>query len=383
MYRIFHLIKGLGRGGAEKLLSEGIRYQDTARFEYGYGYFLDWKNALVQDLRNSGGDVHCFHSRTPAGIVFSAKRVANFLQRWQADLIHCHLPLAGIAGRLAGRIAKIPVLYTEHNVQDRYHPITRIINQWSWRFQEGVVAVSKEVADSIRSFADSSVAVRIVQNGVAPEIFVPSAEDRLRVRNQLGIPSEAPVIGTVAGFRRQKQLHDWLQAASLLQTEIPDCHFVIVGDGPLRNELEALVKTLRLSSRVHFAGTQETVIPFYSAMDVYMISSLYEGLPVALLEAMAMRLPVVTTPAGGIPEVITDGHTGFIVNFHDLRMLAEKAKVLIENQSLRRTIGDRGRRVIEERFSIRNMIRELEAIYMQICENQRRNLTKIQPKMIV
>ncbi|MGH9856527.1 MAG: glycosyltransferase, partial [Acidobacteriota bacterium] len=334
-YRIFHLIKGLGRGGAEKLLSEGARYRNRAKFDYGYGYFLDWKNALVADLEDSGSEVFCFNCNNPASILLSPRRLSKFLKGWGADLIHCHLPLAGIAGRMAGRMAGIPVIYTEHNLQERYHPLTRRLNLWTWNLQKKVVAVSAEVAESIRSVVNSGVVpVQIVQNGIAAESFVPSEADRIAIRQDLKIPYDAPVVGTVAGFRRQKKLADWLKAASLILKTFPDCHFVIIGDGPLRRPLEADVKTLRLSKNVHFTGVQQNVIPFYSTIDVYMISSVFEGLPIALLEAMAMRLPVVTTPAGGIPEVVIDGHTGFLVDFGFPQKLADKVSLLIEHPDL-------------------------------------------------
>ena len=368
-FRIFHLIKGLGRGGAEKLLSEGVRYRNRDKFDYGYGYFLNWKNALVSDLEESGSEVFCFDCNSAAAILLSSRRLAKFLQNWKADLIHCHLPLAGIAGRLAGRMAGIPVLYTEHNVQERYHPLTRRLNLWTWKWQRSVVAVSSEVAESIRSVKDSGVAVRVVQNGIAADTFVPSETDRITVRQDLNIPPDAPVIGTVAGFRKQKKLTDWLKAASLIRQKFPHSHFLIIGDGPLRSSLEAEVQKLRLSDVVHFTGVQQNVIPFYSAIDVYMISSVFEGLPIALLEAMAMQLPVVTTPAGGIPEVVVDGQTGFLVDFGFPQKLADQVALLIENRDLARSLGKAGRAVIEQRFSIQRMVTELEDLYLEVCES--------------
>jgi L-malate glycosyltransferase len=369
VYRVFHLIKGLGRGGAEKLLSEGIRYADAENFNYGYGYFLDWKNALVKDLEEMAAPVHCFRSNTAPGMLLSAPRVAKYLKDWRADLIHCHLPMAGISGRFAGRLANIPVIYTEHNVQQRYHRMTRIMNRWTWHWQAGVVAVSNEVAASIRSSMDSSVPVYVVQNGIAADAFVRSMGDRIAIRSRFQIPQDAFVVGTVAGFRRQKNLNGWVKAARMIRDRHPNIHFLVVGEGPLRSTIEKEIDSCDLRANVHLTGIQENVVPMYSAMDLYMISSIFEGLPISLLEAMAMRLPVVSTPAGGIPEVLIDGVTGYIVDFQDIGQLAKKTISLINNHNLCTTMGEEGRSVIEKQFGIKKMVRELERIYLSICES--------------
>lgn len=369
VYRVFHLIKGLGRGGAEKLLSEGVRYTDGKKFTYGYGYFLDWKNALVEELKAWSETVHCFQSNTSLAILLSVPRVEKYLTEWRADLIHCHLPVAGIAGRLSGRISNIPVIYTEHNVQERYHWITRLLNRWTWRWQAAVIAVSNEVAASIRSTIDSRVPIYVVPNGIAIDDFTRSPKDRAEIRGRFQIDMDAPVIGTVAGFRAQKNLTGWVKAARLIYDRHPNAHFLIVGDGPLRSEIESEIDSSGLEGKVHLTGIEENVAPLYSAMDIYMISSNFEGLPVSLLEAMAMRLPVVSTPAGGIPEVLIDGTTGYIVEFDAIEKLADKATLLISSPELCNKMGDEGRKVIETKFTIQEMVRELERIYLSICSS--------------
>ena len=369
-YRIFHLIKSLGRGGAEVLLGEGLGYADRSRFQYGYGYFLPWKNALVPSLEKGGASVVCFNRRHFPSMLISTRRVAQFLKEWGADLIHCHLPLAGVIGRLAARSASIPVVYTEHNVMERYHPWTRRLNLMTWKMQDQVVAVSREVGDSIRSHAGTSVPVLVVQNGVPVDSFVPSMEQRASIRRELAIPEESPVVGMVAVFRPQKDLKRWLESARLIRNAFPSAHFLMVGDGPLMKEVRATAEDLRLADVTHFVGLQPEIRPYLSAMDAYMSSSLFEGLPLSLLEAMAMKLPVVATSVGGVPEVIVDGRTGYIVPPGSPEMLAEKICLLLSNEQMRHDFGLAGRSVIEERFSMNRMVQQLEDLYVSLIEKR-------------
>ena len=365
MPRVFHLIKSLGRGGAEVLLSEGLRHSNREMFEFGYGYFLPKKTAMVSSLEEQGVEVVCFNAENSIHILSTAREVAKFLTRWQADLVHCHLPIAGVVGRLAGRMCGIPVIYTEHNRMERYHPLTRRLNLFTWGLQSRVIAVSAEVASSIGAHVRRPVPVDVVLNGVDLEHFSGERSDGTQVRRSLGIPTDAPIVGTVAVFRAQKALDDWLKAARQIVDRVPSVNFVIVGDGPLRMELADLSRTIGLAGVVHFPGLQTDVRPYLAAMDVFMSSSLFEGLPVALLEAMAMRCPVVATSVGGIPEVIRHGENGYLVEPRSPSNLANSVLDLLQSNERSRRFGEFGRNTIEGGFSLQRMNRQIEAIYLE------------------
>ncbi|HSL84432.1 MAG TPA: glycosyltransferase, partial [Thermoanaerobaculia bacterium] len=271
--RVFHLIKGLGRGGAESLLLGCGGRHGEASVAYGAGYFLPWKDALVAPLREAGVEVVRFTARTAPGMLAQVPRIASFLRRWRAGVVHCHLPLAGVAGRLAGRLAGVPVVYTEHNLMERYHPWTRRANLWTWGLQARVVAVSAEVAASIERHGGSIVPVRVVRNGVPVDRLRRDAAAGLEVRRRLGIPEDAPVVGQVAVFRRQKRLDLWLETAREIRRRRPDARFLLVGDGPLRGKVESLARELGLGDAVCFAGLQDDVRPYLSAMDLLLVSS--------------------------------------------------------------------------------------------------------------
>jgi len=361
--RVFHLVKGLGRGGAEKLLCECHRYFDAQRFESGYGYFLSWKDALVGDLRSQGAEVHAFESRNSAGVLLSVLGVTRFLRRWRADLVHCHLPLAGVVGRIAGKLAGIPVVYTEHNLQERYRGPTRLLNRLTWKLQREVIAVSQGVADSIRASSLQGVPIRVIENGVDVDAFSVANGAGAVVRSEWDIPQGVPVVGTVAVFRTQKRLDEWLRAAHEIRRNHPDTHFLLVGDGPLRQEVETLCDRLELRDVVRFTGLQEDVRPYLAAMDLYLMSSRFEGLPIALLEAMAMELPVVAPAVGGIREAVADGKTGFLVPTAEAGLLAAKAGIVLGDPLVARAMGGAARERVKARFSISRMVREIETVY--------------------
>lgn len=364
--RVFHLIKSLGRGGAEMLLTDGPESSDPAQFAYGFGYFLPHKNALVSNLERIG-DVACFPATGPLGMLSQARSVAQHLRRWKADVVHCHLPLAGVVGRLAGAWAGVPVVYTEHNVIERYHPATRFAAKATWRLQRQVVAVSAEVKQSIaRRFGDK-VPVRVVRNGVSLQRFARQGPRSSEVRARLGLAEDAVLVGTVAVFRQQKRLDLWLRAASLLLRQHPQTRFLLVGDGPLKPQVEKQIQELGLSGKVHLPGLQPDVTPYLMAMDAYLMSSDFEGVPIALLEAMAMEVPPVVTRAGGIPEVVEDSVSGFLHPCGDVDALAASLSALIaRGPEYRTAVGRRARARVAAEFSTARMMGELEEVYRDV-----------------
>ncbi len=370
-HRVFHLIKSLGRGGAEVLLAEGLAVADRERFAYGYGYFLPWKDTVVPALEAQGADVVCFDASDNARILLAARRVAQHLKTWNADLVHAHLPVAGAVARIAGRLAGVPVVYTEHNLMERYHPITRRLNLATWNRQARAIAVSADVADSIQRHTGDRVPVQTVLNGVNVRSYDPAEYDGRAVRAQWGIPTDAPLVGMIAVFRSQKQLPHWLAVARRVLDAVPEAHFLLVGDGPLRAEVEAGIREHGLQDRVHLAGLQEEVRPYLAAFDAYLMTSQFEGLPIALLEAMAMGVPPVVTAVGGIPELVTMGEDGYVRRYGALDALASDLTRLLRDGAHRRTLGRAARQTVVDGFSMERMQGELEAIYERVIAEAR------------
>jgi L-malate glycosyltransferase len=364
--RVFHLIKGLNRGGAETLLAEGLRFADRERFELSYGYFHPELNELVPTLRTAGARVTCFGASNHATMLLRTRRVARHLREQQIDLVHCHLPTAGAVGRLAGRLAGVPVVYTEHNKVEWYRRATFWLNAWTYGLQQHVIAVSASVQDSIETYIRPAVPVTVVRNGIDAEHFRRSRESGLFLRQRYGIPADAPVVGNVAALIPQKRLQDWLAAARLVRERHPRTRFLLVGQGPHRAELLQRITEYGLQDAVHLPGSEPDVRPYLSAMDVYMMSSAYEGLPVALLEAMAMQCVPVCTAVGGIPEVLREGTNGFLTEPGKPEQLAARVIELFDAPERLATLREAARQTVEAGFGIERMTREVEMIHLRV-----------------
>jgi L-malate glycosyltransferase len=362
--KIFHLIKSLNRGGAETLLSEGLKCADLERFEYTYGYFNPNIAALVPVLEGQGAVVKCFGAPTPVSIMRRVLAVARELRLQRADLLHCHLPLAGVVGRLAGRLAGVPVIYTEHNKPEWYRRPTFLLNSYTYRFQDHVIAVSQSVADSIHKYIRPTVPVTVIRNGIDAQAFQRDPVGAAAVQSRFGIPPDAVTVGNVAALIPQKRLQDWLAAARLIHERVPRTRFLLVGEGPEERELLEAIDSLGLRGVAHLCGVQEDVRPYLSAMDVYMMSSAYEGLPVALLEAMALDCAPVCTAVGGIPEVIIDGVNGFLTEAGFPEQLADRVVGLVSDPVRLRTMACAARSTLGAGFRVTDMIRAVETLYL-------------------
>lgn len=363
--KVLHLIKSLGRGGAEMLLPETISHHNRSDFEFYCVYFLPWKNQMVPSLLTAGVQVECFEAGNTLAMIMRVPRIIRFIKSNKIDLVHCHLPWAGIVGRLVHRLSGVPVIYTEHNKQERYHFVTRRLNLLTLGWNNQVVAVSDDVAASVKAFKGNAFKIKTILNGINPGKYNPASMSKATARSLLNLPAGGPVIGNVCVFRVQKRLPSWLQAAAEISKSIPTVQFILVGDGPVKEEVHHLVRNLGLQHRILLPGLQEDVRPYLAAMDLFMITSEFEGLPLALLEAMSMEVPVVATAAGGIPEVIQDGESGFVVPVEDPGKVAGIAIELLQDEARRAAVGKAGRQRVMEKYSIQHMVQELEETYIE------------------
>jgi glycosyltransferase involved in cell wall biosynthesis len=399
--KVLHLIKSLGRGGAEKLIPETALVHDQSNFEFHCLYFYYQKNNIVDELEASGITVHLIPSSN-FGLFFQVKKVRDFIQKNGFDILHAHLPWAGILARFVGKQIQIPIVYTEHNTWERYNKVSYFGNRFTFKQQDIAIAVSNEVALSMQlnSFFDpyqrgGRLKIKVIQNGVNTDVFRrieggfqeacdfaqhkrgerqealsgPLAPgSNLSLKTQLGIPEAAPVIGKVAVFRSQKRLWLWLEVALAVLKECPEVHFLLVGDGEWRDRILDQIDKSGMQEHFHWVGVQKQVIPYLSIMDIYMSSSEFEGLPIAMLEAMSCEVPVVATRAGGIGEVIQDGVQGYLTEIEEWKKLADYCILMIRDADSRLIMAKSARSRVIEKFSMRRMVAELEEVYRVVLK---------------
>lgn len=367
--RVLHIIKGLDRGGAERLLLSTIRHH-SPDFEFEVVYFLPRKSMLHKELTDAGARVTCLSVATWWGWLWITISLIRFIRRNGFDLIHAHLPIPGVIARLAGRVTAVPVVYTEHNLVNRYKILSRWCSKVTYGLQVQTLAVSQAVADSIHSTYVSDKPVCVISNGVDTDEFDPDRHNRQALRRKFGVPDQALVIGVVAVMTAQKRLDRWLECAVQISKQLDTAYFLVVGDGPLRADLEKQAANLLEAGKITFSGVVSVPAEWLVCMDIFLLTSDFEGLPVALLEAMSMGCVPICTAVGGIPAIIRHGENGFLIHSEN----TEEAKAIISqldsNSESRKSVGGAARQTVRMAYSISRMISELEVIYRRIVRSK-------------
>ncbi len=363
MRRVLILIKGLGRGGAEQIIASSVPYLAHDRFSYEIAYIRPDRDALVEHLRDAGITVTCIGD----GNMWSwIPRLRDLLRRRRIDLIHAHLPMTAVGARIVK--GATPLVYTEHNMWRSYLPVTRWANQITYARNDAVFAVSDEVRRSIVyplalrwrrmprvETLHHGVDLEAVKRGGVPD----------GVRDELQIPPGAPVAVTVGNFRREKGHHDLVKAIRIVRRTVPDARFVLVGQGPLEDEVRRTVDEVGVADRVVFAGFRTDVPRIVAASDVFVLPSRFEGLPISLVEAMAVGKPSVVTDVGGVREVVTDDAEALVVPAKDPSALAAGVVSLLTDPPLRARLASAAARRAEA-FDIRRSVARIEAVYEEL-----------------
>lgn len=320
---------------------------------------------------------------------------------------------------MAGKIANVPVVYTEHNLFNRYNVVTRLFSRLTFSWQKQVIAVSERVKETLQQLVKPTVPLLVIMNGVDVEEFRREGASRqeavgkgsLNVGNKsqagginaegfsdnekrvanndftevstqdnalrlsLGLPQQAMIIGTVTALTEQKRIDRWMEVATAVARECPEVYFVIVGDGVLLEALLQQGEWLMEQKKLLFAGMTTAPAKWLSCFDIFLMTSDFEGLPVALLEAMSMECVPVVTNVGGIPTVITEGESGFMFDPGSIDTAVGKIQRLIASPELRRQMGVSARKVVEKKFSVVRMVAELEEVYSDVLrQNADRNI---------
>ena len=353
---VLMLAKGLGRGGTERLLCGTVGLLDPARYRVEVAYLLPWKDALVPEVTAAGVPVHCLDAPRATSVAWLG-RLRRLVRERDIALVHTHMPAPAVAARLALRGRAPAFVHTEHNLWDRYRPATRWANRVTYGRNAAVIAVSEAVA---RSVGGARPQPEVVVHGVEAAMGPPG--DPAEARARLGLPGDGPVVGTVGNFTAKKDHATLVRALALLPDDV---HLVLVGLGPLEADLRAQVAREGLVDRVTFAGSRDDVATLLPAFDVFALSSRYEGLPIALLEAMAAGRPCVATRVGGVPEVISHGEDGVLVAPGDPDALARALTTVLDDPARRADLGRRAAARAED-FRLDAAVTRIEAVYDRV-----------------
>jgi glycosyltransferase involved in cell wall biosynthesis len=368
---IAHVLSSFGVGGQERValdlaagqLRDGCRVTAISLAPPPDG-------PLAREFREAGAEVvRVARGRDgldPALVV----RLAGFLARHRVDLAHTHNPLAMVYGAPAARLSRAAVVHTKHG----NNPAGRL-RLASWRLAarcvDAFVAVSPETAAFARRRREVDARrLSVIPNGIALGRFRPDPAARARVREALGIPPGAWVVGTVGRLAPEKNQALLVRAAAPLLGD--GARLVLAGDGPLRGALEALAAELGVARAVHLLGARSDVPDVLNALDAFVLCSDTEGLPLAIPEAMATALPVVSTRVGGIPTVLDEGDSGWLVPVRDEAALRARIAALRDDPAAARACGERARAAALRRFSAERMHRDYAALYARVLAGRAR-----------
>jgi glycosyltransferase involved in cell wall biosynthesis len=360
---VLWLTKGLGPGGAERLLVTQAAVTDPERIAYEAAYLLPHKRHLVPELEAHGVATHDLSARHDLDPRWLG-RLTRLVDRGSFDVVHAHSPAPAASARLVVR--SIPrsrrpaFVYTEHNRWPSHSRATRIANSATFGLNDAVITVSDDVRSSLPPRHRD--AARSIVHGLDSEAVAALRADRDEVRAELGIEPGQPLVVTVANFRPLKGYPDLLAAADRVRSRRPDVRFVIVGQGPLEAELRAEHARRRLEGTVTILGYRDDAPRITAAADLFALASHHEGIPVAVMEAMAAGVPVVATRVGGLAEAVDDGTSGRLVAARQPERLADAIVELLSDDTTRRALS-RGATEASSRFSARRAASEIEAVY--------------------
>jgi glycosyltransferase involved in cell wall biosynthesis len=362
---VCHAVISLDVGGLERVVLDLAR-DGLDRGRRVSVLCLERPGTLAATAEKLGVNVAC--ADKPPG--FRPGRIpglVRLLRRLRPDVLHSHqigaLFYAGPAARRAG----IPLtVHTEHGKHYAGDWRRRVIGRIAGRYAARFFTVSEDILREIRTYGIVKRAkTALVPNGINVDRFA-SAPDRLHARELLDIPADAFVVGTVgrlAGVKRQDVLlHGFARFAAFHQ----HARLLIVGEGPLRSQLQGLAADLGVADRVIFAGYADRPENYLAAMDVFALTSESEGMPLAVLEAWAVGRPVVASRVGGLPELIVEGVYGLLFRSGDGENLARELQRLADNAALARSLANAGHRLVRERFNMRVMARAYERNYRKL-----------------
>jgi glycosyltransferase involved in cell wall biosynthesis len=364
---VLHVIGALSLGGAERNLYYLAPYMAKSRFRYGI-YCLYTRGDSGSEVEQAGIPVWelGYRKRYTCSAIW---RLSRFLRRHKVKVLHTHLFVSGFIGRLAGLIAGTPVMIAhEHGKtlwKKWYH---RLFERMALPLTDARIAVSRDILDlRIRHEHTPRSKMRLVQNAVDPRPFDVGEEVRRARRKEIGLEDNF-VIGTVGRLVDAKAYDLLIDLAQDVCAKRPDARFVLVGEGRLGESLRRLAESRGLSDKVLFLGKQIDIPALMAAMDLYLITSRREGLPLALIEAMMSAKPIVSTSVGAIPETISSGKEGILVKPEAKSELLQAIITLMDDPGLRKSMGEAARKKAIGIFSPERVLEDLEAIYKEFLD---------------
>ncbi len=383
--RVLHVIRPAegGMKGHLASLAAGLR-------EKGYDIEVacPGDTALARELKEAGFTVHPVNlvgPLSPANDMVCVWQLRGIIRRGSYHIVHFHGSKAGLVGRIAAVLAGFPnTVLTVHNfiVYEEVPAVKKVLYRCGERvlsrFTSKIITVSEALKnDLIQNYKINSQKIISIYNGIDTSKYLRDM-DRTAARTKFGIKPDTAVVGTVARMAPQKGLNFLIEAIPLINAKIcqmdkpRNVTYIIAGDGPLRPELESQAARLGVDDTVIFPGFVEEIRELFACLDIFVIPSIAEGLSITTIEAMAAGLPVIASQVGGLPELVKDGETGFLVEPRNPEKLAEAVLRLLGDRDKCELFGQNARSFAGVRFNTEAMIDRTSRVYKAILRNSSR-----------
>lgn len=368
---ILYVITKLELGGAQKQLLSLISYLNKDKYT---PFLFTASDGLLMTEFFSVPGLQIKKSRfleRPINLfrdVLALYEIFSCIKRNSIDIVHTHSSKAGIIGRLAARLAKVKIIiHTVHgwSFNNYQHFYRRKSFLWLERLaahftQKLIVVSAHDKQKGLNYRIGSEEKYIIIRYGIDYKEFEGKCN---KIRQELGIDPDDLVVGMVACFKPQKSPLDFIKLAYLIHHNSPRVKFILVGDGVLRKKIERLISNLHLQLQVILTGWRKDISRILSALDIFVLTSRWEGLPVTVLEAIASSKPVVATDTGGISEVVKEGETGFLVSPGDMENMSMKISILLNCEELREKVGQNAKDSLGIGFTLMQMVKNTQELY--------------------
>ncbi|MFN7948947.1 MAG: glycosyltransferase [Blastocatellia bacterium] len=366
--RVLHFINSFETGGTERQAIELLKRIDRERFDVRLAA-IHARGPLLDEIAGCFDSVPEFPltSFYNLNALRQASRLRDLLRRERIDILHAHDFYAGLLGAAAGRLAGVRVIAAQRHLklsERRVHAWgTRLIHRLADRVLVNSEAIRRSITQSSHFNPERII---VIYNGLRETEFISRRVMHDQLCRELKISEQAKLIGMVARLQPVKGHRYFIAAAARLAAELSDVHFVLVGDGPLRDEIIAQATQLKIADRVHLPGDRADAARLVAGFDLAVLASLHEGMPNAVIEAMAAGTPVIATDTGGTTELIRDGETGWLVAPADAAALAERMFYALRNEAESALIAARAQQWVTEAFSMRAMVSAVERLYDEL-----------------
>lgn len=369
--KILYVISRLAKAGTEKHLLNLVSGLDKDKFEISVCCLFEIGYAL-ETLNRINCKVICLQRKNiyDLRILFDLYRL---IKNNKYEIVHTYLFGFHYLANIPAKIAGVPLTISSRRELAKWKKFHhRCLENIGNLFTDRVIACSNAVKEFALKTENLSLhKVVVIYNGINVDEFLPSPKNN-QILQEFGLGKASKIVGMVANFSLEKNHRAMLEAIVKVKEKFPLIKCLLVGDGPLKKEIEGRVGKLELKENVFFASQRDDINQILSVMDIFVLTSLCEGLPNAILEAMGCGLAVVATNVGGVPEVVEDGRSGILVEPTNHIQVAKAVIKLLENEDLRLSLGRRGREIIENRFNFKKMVQEYEDFYGRQIEEQRR-----------